>query len=128
MRFRLATKLTKENGEIQISSLIYAMGMEAENIMKSFDLTAEQSKDFDRVLKKFDDHFIPRKNVIHERVKFNQRKQNIQVGESAEQFIRSLYEMSENCDFGKAKNDRIRDCHRNSRQRIVRKDAAEKTT
>ena len=45
LRFGLATKLTKENGEIQVSSLIYAMGMEEENIMKSFDLTAEQSKD-----------------------------------------------------------------------------------
>lgn len=107
LRFRLATKLNKENGETQVSSLIYAMGMEAENIMKSFGLTPNESKNFDRVIKKFDDHFIPRINVIHERAKFNQRKQ--ESGESAEQFIRSLYELSENCDFGTAKNDRIRD-------------------
>ena len=107
LRFRLATKLNKENGEIQVSSLIYAMGMEAENIMKSFGLTPDQSKNFDEVIKRFNDHFIPRSNVIHERAKFNQRKQ--QSGESAEQFIRSLYEISENCDFGTAKNDRIRD-------------------
>ena len=83
------------------------MGMEAENKMKSFGLTPDQSKNFDEVIKKFDDHFIPRRNVRHERVKFNQRKQ--QSGESAEQFIRSLYEISENCDFGTAKNGQIRD-------------------
>lgn len=75
--------------------------MEAKNILKSFKLVAEQSKDFERVMKQLDDHFIPRKKQIHERAKFNQRKQN--VGKSAEQFIRSLYKISENCDFGTEK-------------------------
>ena len=107
LRFRLASKLTKESGEEQVSSLIYAMGMEAENILKSFSLSAADSKVFDTVIGKFDDHFIPKRNIIHERAKFNQRKQN--NGESAEQFIRSLHEISQNCDFGTAKNDRIRD-------------------
>lgn len=31
-RFRNATKLDKEDGEVQVSSLIYAMGNEAEHI------------------------------------------------------------------------------------------------
>ena len=82
------------------------MGMETEKKMKSFGLTPDQSKHFNEVINRFDDHFIPKRNVIHERAKFNQRKQ--QSGESAEQFIRSLYKISENCDFGTAKNDRIR--------------------
>ena len=107
LRFRLASKLTKESDEVQVSSLIYAMGMEAKNILKSFNLSAFDSKVFDTVIGKFDDHFIPKRNIIHERAKFNQRKQN--NGESAEQFIRSLREISHNCDFGTAKNDRIRD-------------------
>ena len=90
LRFRLATKLNKENGEIQVSSLIYAMGMEAENMMKSFGLTPDQSKNFDEVTKNFDDHFISRKNVIHERAKFNQRKQQSREvqNNSSEAFIK----------------------------------------
>lgn len=35
-RFQIATKLTEEDEEIQISSLIYAMGPQAEGIFKSF--------------------------------------------------------------------------------------------
>ena len=35
-RFRIATKLHKDEGEIQVASLIYAMGRQAENIFKSF--------------------------------------------------------------------------------------------
>ena len=35
-RFRIATKLHKDDGEVQVASLIYAMGRQAENIFKSF--------------------------------------------------------------------------------------------
>ena len=38
LRYRLATKLNKESGEIQVSSVIYSMGIDAENIMRSFGL------------------------------------------------------------------------------------------
>lgn len=34
--FCVATKLDKEDDEVQVSSLIYAMGPEAENIVKAF--------------------------------------------------------------------------------------------
>ena len=64
LRFRLASKLTKESGEVQVPSLIYAMGMEAENILKSFNLSAADSKVFDTVIGKFDDHFIFYENIF----------------------------------------------------------------
>ena len=37
-RFRLATKLHKEAGDVQVSTLIYTMGREAEHVYKSFTL------------------------------------------------------------------------------------------
>ena len=54
-----------------------------------------------------DMHFRPERNVIHERAMFHERSQH--SGESAESYIRSLYEMVEYCDFGTAKGDCIRD-------------------
>ncbi len=52
-RFRSATKLDKEDGEIQVSSLIYAMGNEVEHIFKSFTFNEEgDKKKFDVVLRK----------------------------------------------------------------------------
>lgn len=74
-RFRLATKLNKDDGEIQVSSLIYAIGSEAEKIFSSFVFTTEdQKKDYELILK-FDEYFIPRRNVIHERACFYQLTQ-----------------------------------------------------
>ena len=107
VRYRLATKLNKEDGEVQVSSLIYAMGPEAENIFKSFALSEEDQKKFDEVLKKYDDYFYPKRNVIHERVCFHSRVQR--PGEKVEMFIRAVYDLSEHCDFGTVKEENIRD-------------------
>ncbi|KAJ8259412.1 hypothetical protein GJAV_G00168980 [Gymnothorax javanicus] len=107
-RYRSAAKLSLEDGEVQVSTLIYAMGNEAENIFKSFIFAdGEKDDNYDTVLAKFDNYFTPKKNVIHERACFHMRVQK--VGETAESFIKALYELSENCDFGQSRSEHIRD-------------------
>ena len=50
-RYRIATKLNKDNGAVQVSCLIYAMGSEAENVFKSFVFAADNEKeDYDIVM------------------------------------------------------------------------------
>ena len=106
-RFRMASKLNKDDGEVQISVLVYAMGREAEHVMKTFEYEEdEENTDFDTVLQKFEDYFVPKRNIIHERAKFHLRVQK--EGESVEAFVRNLYEIAEHCDFG-TKNEEIRD-------------------
>ncbi len=108
MRYRTAAKLTEEDGTVQVSTLIYVMGNEAENIYKSFVFNErEKEDDFETVLKKYDDYFVPQINIIQERAQFHQRTQR--TGEKAERFIRALYELSENCDFVANRNENIRD-------------------
>ena len=107
-RYRLATKLNKDDGEVQVSCLIYAMGNEAENIYKSFTFTEDENRnDFTTVVAKFDEYFFPRRNIIHERACFHQRVQR--PGERAECFIRALYDLSEHCEFGASREENIRD-------------------
>lgn len=67
----------------------------------------ENDDDFDVVLAKFDEYFVPRRNVIHEWACFHQRIQR--PGEKAETFIRALYELSEHCDFSANREENIRD-------------------
>lgn len=77
------TKLNKEDKEVQISTLIYAMGIEAENIFKSFTFTREENADnYNTVMGKFHEYFLPKKYVIHEQACFHQRVQR--PGEKAE--------------------------------------------
>ena len=43
-RFRKATGLDRKDGESQVNTLIYSMGEEADDIVMSFGLTAEEAK------------------------------------------------------------------------------------
>ena len=70
-RFRTATRLTKEDGDVQVATLVYSMGPDAENIFESFNLSNDNSKKYDVVLKKFNEHFVPKVNTIRERAVFN---------------------------------------------------------
>ncbi|XP_012941975.1 uncharacterized protein LOC106012728 [Aplysia californica] len=111
LRYRTATKLSAETGAIQVSSLIYAMGRQAEQIFNPFTFPApvegnDPRDNFDTVLENFDAHFVPKRNLIHERAKFHARAQN--SGETIEEYVRALYELSEYADF-KDRDETIRD-------------------
>ena len=120
LRFRLATKLHKEDGDMQVSALIYTMGREAEHVYKSFTLEEGDEAKFDMILAKFDGHFVPKRNTIHEQAWFYQRNQK--QGESVHlyeafmnwrntatlgQFVISRYETGLSSEF------RIKLCRRN---------------
>ncbi|KAL7850718.1 hypothetical protein SRHO_G00200670 [Serrasalmus rhombeus] len=106
-RFRIATKLDQEDGDVQVSSLLYAIGKEAEPIFSTFVFTADEEDNYyDAVVSKFNDHFVPRRNIIHQRAYFHKRVQWSE--ESVEAFVRSLYEMVLHCEFGATKGEQIR--------------------
>lgn len=107
MTFRLVTKLHKETGEIQVASLKYCMGAESEDVFKTFGLNGEQEKDFDAVIKKFDDYFKPKVNVIRLRRIFQRRIQELH--ENEETYLRALYVSARDCEFGDLMRERIRD-------------------
>ena len=87
--------------------LIYTMGDEADNILRSFNLSDADVKKYSVVKAKFEDHFIKKRNVIYERAKFNSRKQ--EEGEPVDSLITDLYALVEHCDYKDLHNKMIRD-------------------
>ena len=83
------------------------MGPEADDIFASFELNDENKKKYAKVKEKFDNHFIVRRNVIFERAKFNKRKQ--EDSENVENFVTSLYTLSEHCGYHDLREEMIRD-------------------
>ena len=112
LRYRTASKLTDDDGAVQVSTLIYSMGPESERIFQSFavppatEAIPDPSNHFDTILKLFDTHFVPKRNVIHERAKFYTRSQS--QSETIEQYVRALHELAEHTDF-ENKDESIRD-------------------
>ena len=106
-RFRIASKLDKENAAAQVNTLIYSMGDEADDILTSLKLTDEERASYTTVKGKLDNFFIVKRNVIYERAKFNMRVQR--VGESVDNFITDLFSLAEHCGFGDLHDELIRD-------------------
>eukprot|EP00731_Ephydatia_muelleri_P034154 Em0049g1a len=106
-RFRQVSGLDTKEEETQVSNLIYCMGDEADDILRSFGLSADDSKKYSVVKGKFESHFVPRRNVIFERAKFNQRRQ--EDGETVDAFITDLYRLAEYCDYKVLQGEMVRD-------------------
>ncbi len=83
------------------------MGQDAEEILASTNISDEHRKQYKEVVATFDAFFKVRKNVILERARFNRCCQG--PDESVEQFITSLYALSENCSYADLRNEMIRD-------------------
>ena len=108
VRYATISKLMKEDKDFQVSTLIYCMGSEAEDIFAAFTWDHDDDqKDPDKVMKCFDKYFIPQRNVILERAKFGRRLQ--EDGQPIETYVRALYQLAENCEYGVNKEDFIRD-------------------
>lgn len=67
----MAMKLNLEAGVVQVSTLLYALGKEAEKVFNTFVFVqGEADDDYETVLEKLNTYFVLRVNVIHERVWF----------------------------------------------------------
>lgn len=74
-RFRSSSVLGETTEEIQVNTHIYCKGGEADDIMGSFSLSADNSKYWDTVIEKQLQYFIPNRNLIFERASFIQSGQ-----------------------------------------------------
>ena len=107
LQFRSASGLATAPDAQQTSTLLYCLGEEAEDELKSAGAKDADKATVDKIIKKFDEFFATRRNIIYERTRFNLRTQ--QPGESAEQFIIALYTLSEWCEYGDMREELIRD-------------------
>ena len=106
-QFRVASNLSRDPEDRQISTLLYCLGEEAENVLTSTGISEDDRKKYDSVLLQFDKFFKVRRNVIFERAVLNRRNQ--QQGESVEQYIVELYKLAETCEYGTMTPELIRD-------------------
>lgn len=106
-RYRQCSRLISTPQEQQVNTLVYCMGPSAEEILLSINLSNDDSNNYSKVKEALDAHFVVRKNVIFERARFNERKQ--EEGESVDSFITALYALAEHCNYQNLKEDLIRD-------------------
>lgn len=105
--FQEASGLSGAAETRQVSTLLYTMGENADNVLTSTGISDDDRKKYKSVIEKFDRFFQVRRNVIFERAKFNRRNQL--PGESVEQYITELCSLVETCEYGDLTEDMLRD-------------------
>ena len=56
-RYRISTELSEKDEVLQINTMMYCMGDEADDIVKSFTFAGGDEKKYAKVKEKFDQHF-----------------------------------------------------------------------
>ena len=106
-RYICAARLNDASDKEKAMLLTYCMGGEVEDVLTSLCLSEEDLQDYTAVKQKLSEYFLPRKNVIFERARFNRRCQ--EEGETALDFITDLHRLSEYCEYGNLRQELIRD-------------------
>ena len=88
--------------------MLYCLGQDAEDVLTSTKATADDRKEYKKVIHKLDEFFKVRRNVIFERAGFNRLDQLL--GETAEEYITALYCMKDACEHDERfKDEMLRD-------------------
>ena len=88
-------------------AFLCVIGKEGREIFNTFVFPEEEKDKFTPLLAKFENYFIPKKNVKMERHKFNTQVQG--STELIDQFVTDHKNIAINCEFGAIKDDLIRD-------------------
>jgi len=99
--------LSEKSPENQENTIFYTIGDVTDDILSSFGLSDDDKKKYDIVAEKFEGHFVKKRNMIFEHAKFNQGKR--EEAESTDEFIIDLYYLSKSCNYGRLREEMIRD-------------------
>ena len=105
-RYRIASGLKNKPEYEQVSTLLYAMGDCADDILATLRLDETKATN-NEVRTALNGYFDVRRNLIVQRALVNKRHQL--AGESVDTFIQELYRLAEDCEYGSLKDGLIRD-------------------
>lgn len=98
---------TTISGERKVAVLLHTIGSEALEVFDTLELTETEKNDWEVVLQKLEEHFVPQSNETVNRHIFNTRNQR--EGETIDSFVTDLKVLSKNCNFGTLRDSLIRD-------------------
>ena len=95
-RYEIATGISKQEPLVRVSTLLSVIGEDATKAFDAFEWgEAEDETKIEHVLAKFDAYCEPRTQVIYERYRFNNRKQ--EPGENIAAYLTELKTIAKNC-------------------------------
>ena len=106
--YETVTKLTEKESRFRVATFITCIGADALEVHNGLPFRTEDEKqDINVVLDLWNSHCIGQTNVIYERYRFNNRKQ--EPHELIDAYATALRALAATCEFGTLKDEMIRD-------------------
>lgn len=105
--FETATKLGKQEDDVQVATFMGSIGTDAVTIFNTFKLTAEQLMKVKNIKDEFTKHFVPKVNITYERYLLHKMVQA--NGENFNEFLTRIQTQSTKCEFGDLKDSLVLD-------------------
>ncbi|XP_037031287.1 uncharacterized protein LOC119070876 isoform X2 [Bradysia coprophila] len=105
--YMMASEKNQKSSEIQAALLLNMIGEYGRQLFNYFEMNDTDKKDVDKILAKFEEICVPKKNVVMERLKFNRRCQ--QNGETFDQFLEAIQNLILSCEYGNDEDNILRD-------------------
>lgn len=102
-----ASEKSKKSKEVQAAIFLNMIGEYGRQLHRNFNMTPEDAKDVIKIIEQFDKFCSPKKNVVYERFRFNQRSQK--VGESFDSFLAAIQQLVLTCGYAEEENNALRD-------------------
>ena len=113
-QYIIISEIQGKTDEVKISTLLYTMGTrKAQKIMQTFRYgkkrtehpsnegeyieVDEKDSCYEDVIQKFNEHYVPRVDIVHESIVFNKRVQS--ATESVDDFLIDLEQLVLSCDY-----------------------------
>ncbi|XP_045454786.1 uncharacterized protein LOC123664236 [Melitaea cinxia] len=104
--FLKASAIYEESDARKVAVLLHFIGTESLEIFNSFNLDIDKIT-FNQLVNKFEEYFVPKRNITYECYKFFTTKQKAE--ESLEDFLTTLINRSQSCEFGNLQDRMIKD-------------------
>lgn len=104
--FLRASSLDTQTDQRKVALLLHHMGPDSLEVFNSFNMDLDTVR-FEELVSKLETYFLPKVNIAMERHKFFTRTQ--QAGESIDEYVTSLKNLSLSCDFNNIREDLVRD-------------------
>lgn len=105
--YMVASEKTKKSKEVQAAIFLNLIGEYGRGLFKNFNMAEADKKDLEKIAAAFENFCEPKKNVIYERFKFNQRSQ--EAGETFDNFLTAIQKLIRTCDYGDHEDAILRD-------------------
>lgn len=104
----IASGLSTKQAAIQTATFLHVIGEEGMDIFNTFKWEAEgdQSR-LETILQRFEEYFVPKKNITFERHIFNSRHQR--EGETIDDFVKELKTIVKGCEYGDLTESIVKD-------------------